>query len=185
MEVPFVPRTIKGMHSVWVFLATNTSHKFGSNMKYFQYFILSLDVQRITLLDQVPIGFFLFLEKSAILGNRACISFQEKFLLILVKIEGYFFLISSAQKLKTEIVIYWQTPNCGKGLVREGRLSLKSHKELWLSKEIMMFSIFCEPHSNFSGQVCVDDCHIASSDNTTLHIKNFFSHCSTKNSISI
>lgn len=124
-------------------------------------------------MEQVPISFFLFLEKSVILGNRAWISFQEKFLPILVKIEGYFFLISSAQKLKTQVVICWQTPNCGKGLVREGRLSLKSHKELWLSKEIVMFSIFCEPHSNFSVQFCVDDCHIATY-NTTLHIKIFF-----------
>lgn len=34
-----------------------------------------------------------------------------------------------------------------------------------------MFSIFGEPHNNFSEQVCVDDCHVATSDNTTLHLK--------------
>lgn len=55
--------------------------------------------------------------------------------------------------------------------MREVRLSLKAHMELWLSKEIMMFSIFGEPHNNFSEQVCVDDCHVATSDNTTLHLK--------------
>lgn len=184
MEVPFVPRTIKGMHTVWVFLATNTSHKFGSNMKYFQYFILLFDVQRIRFLGASPYQSFPLPGKEWNSWKEGLHLIPGEILTHFSKNRGlFFFIISSAQKLKTEIVIYWQTPKCGEGLVREGRLSSKSHKEFWLSKEIMMFSIFGDPQSNFSEQVCVGDCDVATSDNTTLNLKIFFSHCSTKNSV--
>lgn len=51
---------------------------------------------------------------------------------------------------------------------------MKSPKELQLSKEIMMFSVFDEPQNTFNEQGCVGGHHVATSDNTILHRKIFF-----------
>lgn len=143
MEVPFVPRTIKGMHTVWVFLATNTSHKFGSNMKYFQYFILLFDVQRIRFLGASPYQSFPLPGKEWNSWKEGLHLIPGEILTHFSKNRGLFFLLLAqhrnsklklwyTDKLQNVVRDWWEREDFPRSLTRNSGYPRKSWCSVFL-----------------------------------------------------